>query len=479
MTPALLDREHERSTLDDLLFAVRQGESRVLVVRGDAGVGKTALLEHVVGTTSGTRLLRTQGVESEMELAFAALHQLCAPLLGALSELPAPQRAALETIFGHRAGPAPDRFLAGLAVLSLFASAAYEGPSICLVEDAQWLDQASAQLLGFVARRLRVESILMVFVTRATGAELPVLQGLPQLEVAGLRDSDARVLLGSITPTPVDRRVLERIVAEARGNPLALLELPRGRAAEQLVRRATARVREPLSSRLEETFLARSAELPDQARLLMLVAAAEPLGDAALLWQAAHQLDIQGDAASADEFKALLTIDDRVTFRHPLVRSAVYQGATVADRRRVHRAIAEVTDPLVDPDRRAWHRASAAAGPDEAVAEELELSAERAQSRGGMVAAAAFLERSVALTEHPSPRVRRARAAARVSLHAGEFDLAARMLTLVETAHRGRPARPCAAVARAVGLRLGPGARCDPALHVRRRSARDRPNGGA
>lgn len=434
MTSALLDREHERSTLDDLLSAVRQGESRVLVVRGDAGVGKTALLEHVVGTATGTRLLRAQGIESEMELAFAALHQLCAPLLDALSDLPAPQRAALETIFGHRAGPAPDQFLVGLAVLSLLAGAASERPSICLVEDAQWLDRASAQVLGFVARRLRAESILMVFVTRAAGAELPVLEGLPQLEVAGLRESDARVLLGSITQSPLDRRVLDRMLAEARGNPLALLELPRGPAAEQLLGPATARAREPLSSRLEETFLARAAELPDQARLLMLVAAAEPMGDAALLWQAAHELEIEGDAASADEFKALLTIDDRVTFRHPLVRSAVYKGATVADRQRVHRAIAEVTDRRADPDRRAWHRASAAAGPDEAVAEELEVSAERAQSRGGLVAAAAFLQRSVALTEQPSLRVRRARSAARVSLHAGEFDLAARMMNLVETA---------------------------------------------
>jgi DNA-binding CsgD family transcriptional regulator len=434
VTSVLLDREHERSTLVDLLSAVHQGESRVLVVRGDAGVGKTALLEHVLASATGTRLLRAQGVESEMELAFAALHQLCGPLLELLPDLPAPQRAALETIFGHRAGPAPDQFLVGLAVLSLLAGAASEQPSICLVEDAQWLDRASAQVLGFVARRLRAESILMVFVTRAPRGELPVLEGLPQLEVAGLVDSDARVLLGSMTSAPLDRRVVDRILAEARGNPLALLELPRGPAAEQLVGRARTRGREPLSSRLQETFLARAAELPDQARLLMLVAAAEPMGDAALLWRAAHQLDIDGDAASADEFKALLTIDDRVTFRHPLVRSAVYQGATVADRRRVHRAIAEVTDALADPDRRAWHRASAATGPDEAVAEELELSAERAQSRGGLVAAAAFLQRSVALTEEPSLRVRRARAAARVSLHAGEFDLAARMLTLVETA---------------------------------------------
>jgi DNA-binding CsgD family transcriptional regulator len=437
VTSVLLGREQERSALGALLSAVHQGESRVLVVRGDAGVGKTALLEHVVESSTGTRLLRAQGVESEMELAFAALHQLCAPLLDGLPDLPTPQRAALETIFGHRAGPAPDQFLVGLAVLSLLADAASERPSICLVEDAQWLDRASAQVLGFVARRLRAESILMVFVTRAPGAELPVLEGLPQMEVAGLGDSDARVLLGSITPAPLDRRVVDRIVAEARGNPLALLELPRGPAAEQLVGRAartTARAREPLSRRLEETFLARAAELPDQARLLMLVAAAEPMGDAALLWQAANELDIDGGAGSADEFRALLTIDDRVTFRHPLVRSAVYQGATMADRRRVHRAIAEVTDPLVDPDRRAWHRASAATGPDEAVAEDLELSAQRAQARGGLVAAAAFLQRSVALTEQPSLRVRRARAAARVSVHAGEFDLAARMMTIVETA---------------------------------------------
>jgi DNA-binding CsgD family transcriptional regulator len=412
-----------------VIAAGREGRSGVLVVRGDAGVGKTALLDHAVDSASEFRLLYVGGVESEMELAFAALHQLCAPLLDRVRELPAPQRSALDRVFGQEAGAAPDRFLVGLAVLSLLSDVSGEQPLLCVVDDAQWLDRSSAQVLGFVARRVMAESVAFLFGAREPTQELA---GLPELEVTGLRDADARLLLAPVFRFVRDDRTRGRILAEARGNPLALLELPRGLAVDEFAGRAARRAEQPLSRRLEDSFLVRVDALPDEARLLMLAAAAEPIGDAALLWRAARQLGIDVDTATGDAFRSLLTIDDRATFRHPLVRSAVYRGATMTDRRRVHLALSAATDQQVDPDRRAWHLASAAVGPDEAVAEELERSAGRAQARGGLAAAAAFLQRSVALTEEIPLRAGRALTAAQVSLQAGEFDLAMRMLTVAE-----------------------------------------------
>jgi DNA-binding CsgD family transcriptional regulator len=427
----LRGRAPECAALDAMLAAVRSGQSRTLVVRGEAGVGKTALLEYLVDSGSDLRVLRAGGVESEMELAFAGVHMLCAPLLDRLERLPAPQREALEVVFGLSGGQAPDRLLVGLAVLGLLADAAEERPVICVVDDAHWLDQASAQVVALVARRLLAESVAVVFAAREPGAEL---RALPELVVAGLRDADARALLTSAVPFPLDKRVRDRIVAETRGNPLALLELPRGMTAAQLAGGFGLIGGESLSGRIEEGFRVRLGGLSSEVQLFLLVAAAEPIGDPLVVWGAAERLGIDGTAAAA-ETDGLLEIGARVTFRHPLVRSAIYQAAPAKDRRGVHLALAEVTDQEVDPDRRVWHLAAAAPGPDEDVASELERSAGRAQARGGLAAAAAFLRLSLELTRDPARQADRALAAAQVSLQAGSFDAA---LQLLETAETGK-----------------------------------------
>jgi DNA-binding CsgD family transcriptional regulator len=421
-------RRVECRALEALLEAVRGGQSRVLVVWGEPGVGKTALVESVIGSASGFRVMRAVGVESEMELAFAVLQQLCAPLLDRLDRLPAPQQDALAVAFGLRAGEAPDRFLVGLAVLSLLAEAAEQRPLVCVVDDAQWLDLASAQALVFVARRLLAESVALVLVTRDPGQ---ALRGLPELAVEGLHDGDARALLGSLLHVPLDERVRERLVAETRGNPLALLELPRGLTSAELAGGFGLLDSPGLSGRIEESFRTRFAELPVDTRRLLLVAAAEPVGDPVLVWRAAGRLGL-GLQAAADT-DGLLTIGASVTFRHALVRSAVYRAASPGDRQAVHRALADATDPEVDPDRRAWHLAQATPGFDEDVAAELERSAGRAQARGGLAAAAAFLERAAALTPEPSPRARRALAAAQAKRHAGAFDAALSLVAIAES----------------------------------------------
>ena len=421
-------RRNEREVLGGLLAAVRGGQSRVLVVSGEAGVGKTALLESVVGSVSGLRVVRAVGVESELELAFAALQQLCAPMLDRLEGLPAPQRDALGVAFGLRAGDAPDRFLVGLAVLSLLAAVAGERPLVCVVDDAQWLDRASAQALVFVARRLLAESVGLLLVTRNPGDEL---EGLPTLVVEGLGDDDARVLLGSVVRVPLDERVRERLVAETRGNPLALLELPRGLTPAELAGGFGLSDAPGLSGRIEDSFQRRFAGLSAETRRLLLVAAAEPVGDPVLVWRAAGRLGIEVPAAA--ETDGLLAIGARVTFRHPLVRSAVYRAASLQERQVVHRALADATDRAVDPDRRAWHLAQATSGFDEDVASELERSAGRAQARGGLAAAAAFLERAAVLTPEPSRRARRALAAAQGKHQAGAPDAALGLLAAAES----------------------------------------------
>jgi DNA-binding CsgD family transcriptional regulator len=421
-------RREEREALGALLEAVRGGESRVLVVCGEAGVGKTALVESVIGSASGCRVLRAVGVESEMELAFAALQQLCAPILDRLDRLPVPQRDALGVAFGLRAGDAPDRFLVGLAVLSLLSEMAAQDPVLCVVDDAQWLDLASAQALVFVARRLLAESVALVLVTRDASEELT---GFPELVVEGLRDGDARALLGSVVRVPLDERVRERLVAETRGNPLALLELPRGLTPAELAGGFGLLDAPGLSGRIEDSFRRRLAGLPGETQRLLLVAAAEPVGDPVLVWRAARRLGIAVEAAADTD--GLLTLGTLVTFRHPLVRSAVYRAASPAERQAVHRALADATDPAVDPDRRAWHLAQATPGFDEYVASELERSAGRAQSRGGLAAAAAFLERAAALTLEPSRRGQRALAAAQAKHQAGAFDAALRLVAIAES----------------------------------------------
>jgi len=425
----LRGRRNECAVLDGMIAAVREGESRTLVVRGEAGVGKTALLDYLLERASDCRIVRAAGVESEMELAFASLHQLCAPMLDRLGRLPAPQRDALEIAFGLRAGAAPDRFLVGLALLSLLSDVAEERPLLGVVDDAQWLDQASAQALAFAARRLVAEQVGLVFAAREAAEEL---RGLPDLEVRGLGNGDARALLGSVVRFRLDERVRDRIVAETRGNPLALLELPRGFTATQLAGGFGLVGEHALSGRIQESFLRRLEALPAETRLLLLVAAAEPVGDPLLVWGAAERLGIDASAAAAAATEGLLAIGERVTFRHPLVRSAVYRSASPQERSAVHQALAEVTDAQVDADRRAWHLAAAATGPDEAVALELERSAGRAQARGGLAAAAAFLQRSLALTGDRARRTDRALAAAQASLQAGAFDAALRLLATAE-----------------------------------------------
>ena len=427
----LLDRFPERAALSGLLEAARTGRSGVLVMRGEPGVGKTALLDWAVESAAGLRVARVAGVESEMELAFAALQQLCAPMLDQLGSLPDPQRAALGVAFGLETGAAPDRFLVGLAVLSLLSEAAERQPLLCVVDDAQWLDRASAQALAFVARRLLAEPVALVFATREPGEEL---RGLPELAVGGLRDGDARELLGSVIRGPLDERVRDRIVAETRGNPLALLELPRGMRPAELT--GGFGVGGVLSGRIEESFRGRLEVLPAATQRLMLVAAAKQAGEPALVWRAAERLGIGTEALMPAADAGLLRIGERVTFRHPLVRSAVYRAAPAPDRRAAHRALADVTDPRADPERRAWHRAQASPGPDEEVAAELERSAGRAQARGGRAAAAAFLERSAALTLDPGRRAERALAAAQAKYQAGASDAA---LQLLGTAEAGPP----------------------------------------
>jgi len=426
----LRGRTSECALLDTVVDAVRRGEGRSLVVRGEAGVGKTALLEYLVRSASDLTVLRAVGVESEMELAYASLHQLCASLLDRLDRLPAPQRRALEIAYGLSAGGAPDRFLVGLAVLSLLSEAADERPILCLVDDAQWLDRASALTLAFVARRLLAERVGVVFAAREPGGELAQL---PELEVRGLLRDDARALLGAAVWLRLDERVSDRIVAETHGNPLALLELPRGLTARQLAGGFGLVEAQGLAGRIEESFVRRVETLSEDARRLLLVAAAEPVGDPLLLLAACERLGITVSAVDA-ETDGLLALGERVTFRHPLVRSAVYRTATREQRREVHLALAEATDSSVDPDRRAWHLATAAAGPNEPVAAELEESASRAQARGGLAAAAAFLHRAVALSGDPKQRVRRALAAAQASLHAGIFEGALELLALAEAA---------------------------------------------
>jgi hypothetical protein len=430
----LRGRRDECAVLDGLLDGARAGRSGALVVRGDAGVGKTALLEYVIASAADLTVVRAVGVESEMELAFAALHQLCVPVLDRLERLPGPQCDALRVTFGLSEGPVPDRFLVGLALLSLLAEAAEERALVCVVDDAMWLDTASARALAFVARRLFAESVVLLFATRQPDDELV---GLPELAVEGLEEADARELLRSVVPGRLDERVREQVLAETRGNPLALLELTRGLSPAELAGGFGLAGAPSLEGRIEERFLQRLRSLPEESQRLLLVAAADPTGDLALLWRAAERLGIAGSALDTGTGAGLIEVGTRVRFRHPLVRSAVYRAALPEQRRDAHWALAEASDPRSDPDRRAWHLAEATAGPDEAVAAELERSAERAQARGGLAAAAAFLERAVMLTTDPSLRADRALAAALTKIRSGALAAAQRLLAVAEAGSQG------------------------------------------
>jgi DNA-binding CsgD family transcriptional regulator len=426
---SLLGRQRELAVLERLLDTARGGHGAIIVVHGDPGVGKTALLEYAVDAGEDFRVVRTAGTEGEMKLDYAALQQLCSPIMSFVERLPDPQRDALEVAFGLSAGDASSPFLVGLAVLGLISEAAEEQPLLCVVDDAQWLDGASAGALAFVARRLLAERVALAFATRVVGGGLA---RLPELRVEPLGRRDARALLESVLPARLDESVLERIVAETGGNPLALIELPRGLSPAQLAGGFGLPAALPLSTGIEQSFTRRLARLPREGRRLLLLAAAEPVGDPGLLWRAAQQLGIPETAAHAVESEGLLKLDGAVVFRHPLVRSAVYGAADPNERREAHRALAAATDPDIDPDRRAWHRAQAVSVPDEEVADELERSAARAQARGGFAAAAAFLERAAMLTPAPVRRAQRALVAAQTKFRAGALDDAIGLLSSTE-----------------------------------------------
>jgi hypothetical protein len=421
----------ECEMLDRLAADVRAGQSRVLVLRGEPGTGKTALLDYLAQHAASCRVARVTGVEPEMDMAFAGLHQLCAPFLDRLGHLPDPQRDALRTAFNMQDGNAPDRFAVGMATLSLLSDLARERPLVCVVDDAQWLDQASAQALAFVARHLAAAPAAVVVAVRPP-ADGQGLAGLPEFQLGGLADADARRLLDSVLIGPLDERVADRIIAEARGNPQALLELLRGLTPGELAGGFGLPSVVPVPGRLEEDYRRRLALLPPATQVLLLIAAAEPAGDPVLVWRAAGHLGVQAEAAEPAAAAGLAEFDGQIRFCHPQARAAVYRSATPRQRHSVHRALAETADPDVSPEQRAWHRAHATPHPDEDVAAELTRSAGRARARGGLAAAAAFGERAADLTPEPACRARRALDAARAKREAGAPDAARRLLTLAQ-----------------------------------------------
>ena len=430
---AFLDRQRECELLDGLLHAVRAGRGGVIVVRGEAGIGKSALLDYTAGAATDLRLIRVAGVESEMELAFAALHQLCSPMLDHLPRLPEPQRDALATALGLRSGSPPDHFLVGLAVLSLLSEAAEDRPLVCLVDDSHWLDRASGRVLAFAARRLLAEPVLLVIAAREPGTDL---RGLPDLLVEGLPDAEAQQLLTSVVRWTLDERVRDRMLAEARGNPLALRELSRDGSLAELTGGLGLPGTPGLADRIEGRFRRQIADLPADTRRLLQVAAACPIGDPARVWRAGRRLGVPSEAAAPAVEAGLIEFGTWVRFRHPLVRSAAYRSASLTEWQQVHRALAAATDSAADPDRHAWHQAQAAPGPDEDVAAELARFAGRAQARGGLAAAAAYLHRAAMLTPDPSRRAQRLLEAARAARDAGVLDAA---LDLLAAADAGPP----------------------------------------
>jgi DNA-binding CsgD family transcriptional regulator len=456
-TRTLGGRRSECETLDQLVINVRARRSQVLTLRGEAGAGKTVLLDYLLERAPGCRIARTTGVESERELAFAGLHRLCAPFLDRLERLPDPQRDALGTAFSLRNGNTPDRFVVGLAVLSLLSDVAAECPLVCAADDAQWLDRASAQALAFVAHHLPAEPIAMIFALRQSADEYD-LAGLPELAVRGLADDAARALLDSVVTGPLDERVRDRIVAETRGNPLALLELARGRTPEHMAGGFGLPDIAAQPGRMQETFGRRLTPLPPTTRLLLLIAAAEPVQDPVLVWRAAGRLGVEAGAAAPAAAAALIESGGQVRFRHPLARAAVYRAASPQERQNVHRALAEATDPALDPDRRAWHLAHAVPGLDEDVAAELARVVSQARARGGLAAAAAFRERAAELTPDPARRAQRALAAAQSKHLAGAWEAALRLLAVAQTGPLDELGRARAELLRAQ-LEAGPGRR--------------------
>ena len=444
----LRGRHRERERLDALLTRVRSGSSQVLALRGEMGIGKTALLDDLSERAAGCRVVRTTSVWSETELAYAGLHQLCAPFLDRLPRLPGPQSEALEIAFGLRDGGTPNRFLVGLAVLTLLSHVADEQPLVCIVDDAHWLDRPSAQTLAFAARRLQAEPVALVFALREPNDDHE-FTSLPALTVDGLGDADARAVLDAAFPGPLDDRVRGRIVAETRGNPLALLEIPLGLTPDELAGGFGFPETPMLYGRIEASYARRLAALSEDTRQLLLVAAAEPLGDAVVVLRAADRLGLAVAAAAPAAAAGLVELGGQVRFSHPLVRRVVYQSAGPQERQDVHRALADASDPMLDPERRAWHLGKAAAGLDEAVAAELERSAARAQARAGLAAGAAFLQRAAELTPEPERRAQRALDAARSKHYAGAPEAALRLLAMAEAGPLDESGRARASLVRA------------------------------
>jgi DNA-binding CsgD family transcriptional regulator len=431
----LLGRRPEQRRLASLLHEAREGRAGVLVLRGEAGIGKSALLSDLAKNAEDFSICRTAGVESEMELAYAGLQQLCRPLAGHSEELTTLHRDVLDQVFGLTEGAPPERFLVGIAALDLVATVAQKQPVVWLVDDAQWIDRASLQAIAFVGRRLLAERVVILIATREVSDE-DELAGLPELQLGGLNTEDAGRLFDLVVSGPTDPLVRDRIISETRGNPLALLELPRAWTTAELVEGLSDAAGIPLTGRLESAFAKRLRELPPDTQALLALAAAEPTGDPALLWSAAQRLGLDWSAAAPAERAGLLEVGQGVHFRHPLVRAAAYRCAPVEKRLEVHRILAEVADPIHDADRRAWHWACSTVGHDEKIAAELERTAGRARARGGLLAAAALLERAALLTPHGDRRANRTLAAARAKRDAGAFQSALRLLSVVDTEPR-------------------------------------------
>ena len=426
---SLFGRDNERQVLEALLAATRAGDAGVMCLHGEPGIGKTELLNYAVESATDFKVLRAAGSEAEMELPYASLQEFFPPGASSLGQLPDPQRKAVEIALGRQAGRPPDQMLVGLALLNVVSALSAERPVLCVVDDAQWLDSSSAQVIGFAARHMSKDAVAFLIAARRLTEEI---RELPQLALGGLGDEDARALLGTVVPDRLDDRVVDRIIAETHGNPLAILELPRGLSPAQLAGGFGLPVSITLADQIEESYRRRLSKLPVDSRRLLLIVAADPTGNAEIIWRAADELGIAEEAAEAIEQDRLIEFGERVVFRHPLVRSAVYNAASPRDRREAHRALGRVTDRSSDPDRRAWHLAQATIRPNGGVAAELEASAERAQSRGGFAAAGAFLERSVGLTSDPECRAVRALRAAQAKRLAGALDSASALAAVAE-----------------------------------------------
>jgi DNA-binding CsgD family transcriptional regulator len=427
----LIGRDGELAQLAALLATVQDGGSAALVLRGEPGVGKSALLEVLIGSASGFQVVRAAGVEGEADLPYAGLQQLCRSMTDRIGALPKPQSEALHIAFGLSSGEAPDRYIVGLATLSLMSEVAAAQPVLCVVDDAQWLDPETVRALAFVARRLGADSVGLVFASREIVGEL---ESVPELQLGGLSTSDSRTLLDSLLLGRLDDAIRDRLLAEAHGNPLALIELPRAVTAAEAAAGIVHRTRASLTARIEGSFRHQLEPLPADTRRLLVLAAAEPLGDPLLLLRGASQLGLTIEAADAAEEAGLFEIRERCSFRHPLVRSAVYGAATPSERRVVHGALAEASDPERDPDRRAWHGAQATSTPDEKVAAELERTAARAKARGGLAAAGTFLERAAMLTPDEGRRLERFLVAAELMYEAGALDSVEGLVRAIDAA---------------------------------------------